>query len=346
MRDANFKVGPFNPAKISASRVNKYLGCGVEFRRYYIDGEPEQRSGSAALFGNVVHKALETWALNRSQDLVTLMAQAWLEVTEGTTVRDFLGHYQRISVDVMKAEASARASFEKRNPGKESKAPRMTKEFKQSDAAKRLYALVDEWLPKLEAGSPWKFSERDPLPNLYDESLILGKKYAAKWRHLPAAIHTEFAFDVEWNGFRLTGYIDNIEPYVVDGELIAYQTVDYKTYAKEPAEQKDWRQGVIYEVAVTDLRDRGILPLLPDVPIVPVFDYVRLGFRRDFRYTEADRSELLRELTLYRRGVDAEIFLPADKSRNPDFCSYPDNCCLRSKGEGCGQRGGLYQEAA
>lgn len=338
----------FNTSRISASRVNKYLGCGVEFKRYYIDGDPEEISGSAALFGNVMHEALEHWALNRSQDLVTLTAQAWASITEGTPVRAFIGEYQAISVECMKAEKVAREKWEAdpRNKGKVSKAPRMTKHFKESAAAKKLDALLAKWIPVLNDKSPWRFSDRDPLPSLYDESLILAKKYAAKRGSLPTSLHTEFGFDVEWNGFTLTGYIDSIEPVLSDeGELLGYAVVDYKTYRAEPARLKDWRQAVIYDVAFHDLCCRGVLPFDPELPRWVVFDYVRLGVRKDFAIGEQDYAELLRDLTMYRAGVEAGVFLPAHKNTNPDFCSYGETCCLRQRGE-CGQPGGLYQEAA
>lgn len=347
MTEARHQRGPFVANRVSASRVEKYLSCGVQFKRLYIDAEPPQASGSASLFGSVVHKALETWALDRSRDLVTLMAQAWMDETRGTVVQEFIGAYQRISVDVMRAESQARSAWESdpRNKGKTSKAPRMTKHFKESAAAAKLFALLNEWIPRLNDESPWRFTERDPLPSLYDESLLLAKRYAQTWSHLPTAIHTEFGFDVEWHGFVLAGYIDNIEPLVDSaGELFGLLIVDYKTYAKEPPEQKDWRQGCIYDVAVRDLRERGVLNL-PDVPIWIVFDYARLGFRRDFAYGPADHELLLQELNQYRSGVEAGIFLPAPKSANPDFCDFPETCCLRTKGADCGKRGSIYEDA-
>lgn len=338
----------FNSRKISPSRVNKYLTCGVQFRRYYIDKEPPKLSGSAALFGNVIHKALEKWSLDRSQSLVSLTAQAWMTETrkdgKDTVVTRFIREYQAISIEVMRAEKAAAESFEARNKGKVSKAPRMTKEFKESDAAKKLNRLLGQWIPKLNADSPWRFTEYDPLPNLYDESLKVAKRYAQKWSHLPKSIHTEFEFTVEWEGFVLTGFVDNIEPVIDGDELVELQIVDYKTYAKVPPLQKDWRQGAIYQVAVNHLRSTGQLPIPESVPVRIVFDYPRLLLRRDFVYGPEDIALLKDELEMYSRAVDAEVFLPANKSQNPDFCDYPEDCCLRFKGAGCGTRGALYPE--
>jgi hypothetical protein len=340
--DRSAEREPFNPVKVSPSRVDKYLGCGVQFKRQYIDREKAQLSGSAALFGNIMHGALEKWALNRSQDLVTLTAQAWIELTRhAPVVAQFIAEYQAISVDVMKAEKAAAEAFLAKNK-RETKAARMTKHFKESDAARKLNALVIAWLPKLNAESPWRFTERDPLPSLYDESLILAKRYARRNEHLPAALHTEFGFNVPWEGFLLNGYIDVIEPIITpDGELRGYGVVDYKSYRAEPAGAKDHRQGTFYDIAFEYLVNTGQLPFDPELPVWIIFDYLRLGTRVDYSLGQADRDVLLADLQMYRKGVEAEVFLPAQKGGNPDFCDYPD-CCLRSRGEGTGERGGLY----
>ena len=326
----------FNPSQISASRVNAYLSCGQAFEMKYIQNLPEQVSGSAALFGLVIHHALERWAINRKHDLVTLMSQAWLAETEGTSVNDFIGAYQAIAVEVLRAEKTAAEEFLSRN-GRETKAVRMTASFKKSKAFAKEQKLLAEWLPRLEKDSPWRFTERDPLPALYNESLVLAKKYAARWANLPDAWVTEFGFDVKFHDFILNGYIDSIEPLVnADGEIEAMLVVDYKTYAKEPAEQKDWRQVVMYDVAVRQLIEREAL-LLPvdDLPILVCLDYPRLLERKYWRITEKDHDRLATELRMYRAGVSNGVFLPAEKGRNPDFCPYPENCCLRTKGEGC-----------
>jgi hypothetical protein len=336
----------FNSRVISASRVNKYLGCGIAFKRYYIDNEPESNLTSHALFGLVIHRALEDWAMDRSQDLVSLVSEAWDIETEDTVANDFLAEYRTINISVLKAEASARASWERRNPGKTSKAPRMTKDFKESQPAKDLAAMLKAWLPKLNSGSPWEFSERDPLPALYDESLILGKRYAAKYKDLPNAISTEFKFDVRWEGFSLRGFIDSIEPLIdkETGVIRGIQVIDYKTYRAEPTPLKDWRQGVIYDIAIRDLISREVLDTgfdLRDLPIYIVFDYPRLMERIDYEMTESDYDQLRSELSMYSRGVDADLFLPPEKNAKPDFCGYGETCCMNQRNS-VGQRGGIY----
>ena len=338
---------PFSFDRISPSRVNSYLSCGHAFKRKYIDHDPPERSGSSALFGRVVHHALEKWAVGRQQNLVTLVAQAWIEQTEGTPIRNFLGAYQSVSVECARAEQAARVAWEAKNPGKESKKPRATKEFKESAAAQSLAALLAHWVPILNEQSPWRFTDSDPLPSLYDESLALAKRYASKWGHMPASLHTEFGFDVEWQGFMLTGYIDCIDPVIAKGGvLLGYGVTDYKTYRAEPPGAKDWRQAVIYDIAFRDLCKRGVLPFDSELPVYVVFDYVRLGERRDYVITDSDRAVLLDDLTMYRNGVSNGVYLPAQKNANPDFCDYGDSCCLRTRGEGTGCRGNLYAEAA
>ena len=148
---------PFDSQLISPSRVNSFLTCGVAFKMHYIDGIKEARSGSAALFGNVIHSALEKWTPDRSQDLVSLIAPAWMENTKShKKTQDFIKAYQGISVKVMKAERDAKVEWERQNPGKESKAPRMTAIFKKSPAAIELSKLLGKWLPQLD-DSPWQF---------------------------------------------------------------------------------------------------------------------------------------------------------------------------------------------
>jgi hypothetical protein len=44
----------------------------------------------------------------------------------------------------------------------------------------------------------------------------------------------------------------------------------------------------------------------------------------------ADFDRLERELNDYAVMVDNEVYLPAEKNRNPDFCPFPSQCCLRS----------------
>jgi hypothetical protein len=321
----------FDPLKVSPSRLNAYVSCGVAFEKRYIQRVPEQKSGSAALFGNVVHKALESWALNRDANLLTLMRAAWLSCTEGDITNDFIGAYGALSGQAIRQEHEIREAWAAK--GKESKAPRMTKEWKDSDVAKKIRQLWHEWGSKMD-DSRWRFSDRDPITGLYDESLVLAKRYEARNKNRPNAIYSELSFDVKWHGFLLNGYIDAIEPRVNPaGELRGFDIVDYKTYRAEAPGAKDWRQGVMYHVALHGLVRRGEMDLdLKGMRIV--FDYPRLGVRKPYIFGQADFEQLHRELEMYQRGVAAKVFMPAEKGRNPDYCDYPEDCCLINRG-GC-----------
>lgn len=353
---------PFDPLKVSPSRVNKLDECGVAFKLQYVDGMPPPRMGSFALFGSVVHSALEKWALNRSQDLVTLMRQAWLEETvEGPVVRDFLGEYQAISSAVLHAEKEAIEEFENRpankREGKKCQSPRMTKHFKESAAAKGLWALQRDWQKRLNDESPWAFSEKDPLPRFYDDSLIIGKRYARRYEHLPPAVHTEFGFDIRWGDHQLVGYVDEIEVVLTpDGEIKGLGVIDYKTYRREPPELKDYRQLVMYDIAVRQLVGEGLLQLpfsLDDIPLLVGIDYVRQAdvetdwkvllpegaeegatsggnSRAWWQMSEADHEVLRGDLADYTAVVADGRFRPAAKSVNPEFCDYGELCCLRN----------------
>lgn len=351
----------FDPTRVSASRANTLSECGVRFKLHYIDKVPPPRQGSFALFGSVVHRALEKWALDRSQDLVTLMRQAWISETEGTAVKDFLGQYQLISGAVLRAEKAAIEAFNARSDnirqGKTCSAPRMTKHFKESDAAKELEALQRAWHKRLIDESPWDFTERDPLSKFYDDSLIIGKRYGRRYAHLPTALHTEFAFTVAWRGYTLVGYIDTIEVLVSpEGEVYGLLINDYKTYRTEPAEHKDYRQLVMYDVAVRSMVDEGLLQLpfsLDDVPLYVGIDYVRQAdvdcdwkvlipegapegttsggnSRAWWQITDEDHAWLEHDLGDYSGIVTAGHFRPAPKSAKADFCDYGPLCCLRN----------------
>lgn len=338
----------FDPVRVSPNRVNQYLSCGEAFQRNYIQGEPEEMSGSAALFGSVVHAALEHWAMNRQADLTALVRSAWLDVTkEAPTVNAFIVAYQAMAGEIIRAEKECADAFEARQ-GRPTKAVRMTGEWKKHPASGKVSRFLGEWLPKLK-DSPWRFNERDPLPALYNESLILSKRYQARWQHLPNAWYSELGFTVNWRGFILHGYIDSIEPvqHRDTGELLGIGVVDYKTYAKAPAPAKDWRQRAFYDAAIRDLLSTGQLELpVKDLPIYVGMDYVRwtdswldesekypTAARVWEEMTDADRDLLERDLTMYRDGVTHGVFLPAEKGRNPDFCPYPSNCCLKNRGE-------------
>lgn len=336
----------FDSTRVSASRVGSLMKCGIAFKLQYLDGVPEEVNGSASLFGNVVHKALEWWATDRTQDLLPLMRAAWTDETKGTAVYHFLEAYAPISAKITRAQHDCAVAFEKRTK-KPSKAITMSGEWKRHPVKNQLDRLFATWLPKLEAGSPWRFTEYDPLPSLYNESLILSRRYQQLWEHLPPALHTEFRFEENWRGFTLRGYVDAIEPLLDKdtGEIRAIGVTDYKTYKKGPApeldgdndgegaELKDWRQLVMYDVAVRQLVERGQLPLpwsLDDVPLYVGIDYVRCSERRFWKVKQEDYDRLERELNAYKTIVDGEAFLPADKSSNPDFCPFPSQCCLRT----------------
>lgn len=326
-----------DPTIVSPSRVNALLSCGVAFKMKYVDGLPESRSGSAALKGSVLHKALETWGTDRSLDLRTLTDEAWNTVTHGTAVYRFLEQYRKLSREAIALEEEIR----ERRP--DIKKVRLTKDWKTSDTCRAIEKLVRVWKPRLNEHSPWQFTENDPLPGLYDETLQWADRYAPLNAHLPTVWHSEFGFEEHWRGFTIKGYIDTIEPLVSDeGELRGVGVIDYKSYAKAPAQLKDYRQCVMYFAALGQLLDRGVFRLPDDLPIYVGIDYVcwkpdwvdeegkPFKARRFWRLGDADLDRLESELRSYQAIVAGEHFLPAQKGFNPDFCPYPENCCLRS----------------
>jgi hypothetical protein len=323
---------PFSVTRVSPSRVGKYAECGLAFKFHYIDEVPLDRKGSAALFGSVAHKAREWWILDREQDLIPLMEKAWLEETnDEPVIRAFLQEYQAISRRACRLEEEIR----RRRP--ELKAVRMSKDWKTSDVAAETNRMLGRWWTRLNEESRYEFSERDPLPALYDESLVLAWKYSDRWRHLPNALHSEFAFEFEWNGFTLNGKIDEIGRYLnADGEMLGYTVEDAKTYRRDWHQFRDSRQLAIYDLAIREYASKGILDLdLEKYPVFPVVDLMRLGKKLKFDpVTEAEHRRLLAELRMYQRGVEGEIFLPAAKSCNADFCDYAKVCAFHHGNQG------------
>lgn len=332
---------PFDPAFISPSRVGALAACGIAFKMHYVDRLPEETSGTAALFGLVMHSALEHWGVDRSQSLTTLVRQAWDRTTQDTPVQAFVRAYAPLSVE---AQATKQRIVDKRAAdGIETKVVTMTKAWKESSIARQVEQFTSSWLPKLER-SPWRFTERDPLTGLYDETLQLAPKYETRWRHLRPVLFAEQKFHFEWRGFVLRGVIDAIEPLYdrTTDELLGLGLTDYKTYVKDPADLKDWRQLAIYRIALAELLLSGQIELpswfiLGQTPVYFGLDYVRLGYRDYKRLGPADTERLERELRNYRAIVEQELWMPAEKGRNPDFCGYPSRCCLRNCVEAGGQ---------
>jgi hypothetical protein len=322
-----------SPYKVSPSRVNALLSCGIAFKLKYEEKLPEETSGSAALFGSVVHQALEVWGVDRSQPLLPLMQDAWEVVTEGTAAGEFVKVYKRLSVEAIRTKHAIVEARKKR--GIDTKVVTMTGDWKKSHIAKRISHLLRDWIPRLEADPKtiWRFTERDPLPGLYDESLPLARRYEERWKHLPNVIHSEFKASVTWKEWEFDCRIDAIEPLVDKdtGEVVGVGVTDYKTYRNEPAEHKDWRQVTMYDRGVSTLLDQGVLTLPPQfdgLPILVGVDYVRLGTRRYWQLGQEDFDRLERELTDYTAIVSGKHYLPAEKGRNVDFCPYPSQCCL------------------
>jgi hypothetical protein len=105
---------------------------------------------------------------------------------------------------------------------------------------------------------------------------------------------------------------------------------------------KDWRQNVMYHAGLRQLVDRGAVDLPTHVPWYIGIDFVRWteGWkdedgkpfppRKLWSVSNLDLDRLESELGQYQRAIENEIFLPAEKGRKPDYCDYPENCCLRN----------------
>ena len=329
-----------DPTVLSHSRLDQLLRCGQAFKWKYVDELPDRVDGSASIFGTVMHRALERWSLNRRLDLVKLVEAAWLE-QEGI-VGEFVKAYAPLSLE-------SRALIEdilKRRP--EIRAPRMTKDYKGSDVSRRTYRLWLAWVDSLNNASNLRFTKKDPLPSLYDDSILLAQRYAKRMKHLPSSLVTEFKFDIRWHDFNLRGTIDSVEPVLdrVTGELLALGILDYKTSGREPSALKHYRQMVFYDIAVETLLAQGALRVPESLLGLPRYcgiDFVRWDetwkcqARHFVECGPKDRRRLLRDLEGFRRMVENEIYLPADTMAAADYCDFGEACCLKSTGQAGGE---------
>jgi hypothetical protein len=324
---SHLRTEEFNPLKVSANRINSFLQCGVAFKYEYVDLIPQARSGSAALFGAVLHSALENWTPDRSQSLTKALTASWQTVTSDTPVYEFLKGYQEISFRARAEEDRIR----KARP--EIKAVRMTKDWKNSDVSKEVQSYVSAHRMAMEE-SPWRFTEKDPLPGLYDESFSIAARYEAANKDRNNTLCVEFNFEIPFYEFQLAGYVDAVEEgTTVLGEP-CYLITDYKSYRREPAPFKDYRQTVFYHIAWPTIAESlGIDPL--EKLVLSGCDYLVLGTREYRQYGFADVNKILSELRLYQSATSQGIFLPAEKGRNADYCAYPDRCCLTSSDTAC-----------
>lgn len=323
------ELDPFNPRKVSPSRVGTFADCGLQFKFKYIDRVQPERNGPASLFGKVMHKATESWVLDRAnRDLIELTRQAWIiEAGSCPVTIAFLREYEALSGRAIRQEEEIKRDWAAK--GKESKAPRMTKVWKESSIAKEIAKLERSWEKRL-AKSKFDFDERNPLPGLYDESLVLAWRYGEKYKHLPNAYATEVAFDFEWEGFNLIGFIDDISPLVSpEGELLGTVLIDRKTYRNQPDHEfKDWRQGAIYTLAARYLRDNGLVTFPLPEPFYFQVDKMRFLERSHYQFADLDFARLLRELNTYTRAVENEIYLPASKTCKADYCDFANQCAF------------------
>jgi hypothetical protein len=343
-----------DPRNISPTRVDTLSKCGIAFKYQYVDGVPRQAIGSWALFGDVIHNAFEEWRRDGG-NLLFLVETAWTKCTKDengkpTAATEFIDEYRGLSRQIIRKLHQ----IQEQRP--ELKMPRRSKEFTNSKELKELNRMLAKWIPVLNDQTKWRFGPDDPLPSMFDDSLVLAKRYQHRWETiLPKPWVFEFGFNVTWRGYSLNGKIDTVEPLITpDGELRGILVNDYKTDKQVPVDAdeemiagggvsgpgqlKDYRQLVTYDVAVRILLESGQLVLPVDVAAVlngtiPIFvgiDYVRHQERRIWRIGEADHDRLYRELEAYRIIVENQAFLPAAKDSNADYCDYGPLCCKRT----------------
>ncbi len=312
---------------ISPSRLSQYSECGRKFEFRYIDGIKPPRAPSRQLFGSVMHRARERYVRNRRGDMVSYVKDAWFEQgAKDAPLGAFLQAYEALSL---------RARLEKdtiaqRRP--ELKKVGASKDWLEHPVKLQIDALI-ETLSSEMAASVWSFTKTDPLPALYDESLQLARDYSARWRHLPEALMVEVGFTVPWNGFSLTGRIDDVTEFEHPVLGWVYGVTDAKTHKEDPFGPRFLDAGVIYRVGFREciaLGRPGFEELDPDRPVLYGIDAMRLWDEpkpyRWFEITEAQERRLLRVLEQYRRGVENAVFTPAAARCDEKGCGFREMC--------------------
>lgn len=317
----------FDATIISPSRLSQFSECGRKFEFRYIDGIKPPRAPSRQLFGSIMHRAREQWVMNRNADMVPMVKAAWAEEgAKDEPLGSFLAAYESLSVQAR----MERATIGKRRP--ELKNVAASKDWKEHPLKLQIDELVASLADHMKA-SVWSFTQTDPLPSLYDESITLARGYSDRWRHLPTPLMTEVGFTVPWHGFTLTGRIDDITLFEHPEIGQFYGATDAKTHKEDPFAPKFMDQGVMYRVAIREaitLRRPGLEDLDPDMPVLVGIDAMRLYNQPEaYRWFEVDERQerrLLHVLMQYRRGIENAVYTPAAARCDNMGCGYREIC--------------------
>jgi hypothetical protein len=316
-----------DPTIISPSRLSQFSECGRKFEFRYIDGIKPPRAPSRQLFGNIMHAARERWVVDRRSDMVPFVKQAWREQGEkDAPLGAFLADYEALSV---RARAEKQIILARRP---ELKAVGQSKDWKENPVKAEIDALLATLALQMEQ-SVWTFTDTDPLPSLYDESIVLARNYAARWRHLPNAMMVEAGFTIPWEGFTLTGRIDDVTLFEHPVLGSFYGLTDAKTHKEDPFAPKMLDQLVNYRISFREaiaLGRPGFEVFDPDMPVLCGVDAMRLysdpNPYRWFEITERQERRLLHVMRAYKRGVENAVFTPNAARCDNKGCGYKTIC--------------------
>jgi hypothetical protein len=223
----------------SASRLGVINRCGAAFEFQYVRNMPAPYDKGQMLLGNVIHDGVAEWygpdeAPNDYQnvDLVPLVCARWADYLP-PVVWQKIQAIQRLDEEC-DAVASA-VSFKR----PEIKAPRTTKEFLASGAAKRLAEAKTEMLSYCDALQEVKWPRDEDPYKAYVKAAEMAAQMQDQWKDKPRPLAVERPFSVEFEGFHLRGRIDQVraDPAPGTGELLS-PTLDIKT-GKQPLTQME-----------------------------------------------------------------------------------------------------------
>ncbi len=223
------------------------------------------------MFGTVVHRGVQNW-YGHDEDtndfantsLVDIVAKIWPEVLPP----DIWKHTRRaIEAHIETAEVEQAIMLVR----PELKSPRTTKDFLNSDASKKLVALVSELDAACSSCETMSWpSDENPL-KAYMKSTAIAAMLQERWKDLPRPITVERPFVLEFDGFVVKGAMDQLrqDPDPETGEVI-HDLRDIKTGRQPMTQMQALIQMFIYWEACLQN------PELP-TPDQVTFDLVRLG---------------------------------------------------------------------
>lgn len=243
----------------SPSRLTLAGKCGLAFEYSYVRHLTAPQEGARAMFGNVVHNGVQEWygpagtTDYKEQPLEQIILSQWPKLLP-EKVWEFVQQMRDLDQE---CDAVAAAIVFQRP---ELKAPRQTKAFLESEAAKDFAAKRDEmntFCTEVVKDVRWPKDE-DPY-QAYKKSAVIANNIQRRWQPMPPPLGSEIPFRIRIGEFTVRGRIDLVraDPHRQTGELMV-RMIDIKTGTQLMTQMEAFLQAYIYVEAIHQI------PELPD----------------------------------------------------------------------------------